>query len=338
MCKYLLKNNFLSATINIYLRYGFRRIVSEDNADVNCYYHPLFLRGRSDLCAAINSVKKRCLVDKENEPDLSAFPPLPLSDDGEVANGDVSSTSNQKPAINGSAVVRQLAFCNCPRNGFCSCAPNDYIPNEKDFKIEEEEDDEKTMNEINGKRRKKQKTESNQKPMPSFSNSNSSSLLLYAPFEKGVDHNENDFENDKKILCDEILSTPKQQESVNNMSSSSISCSGSAEHCFEEYFDYQNVLDEEANETMSSGQKRLFPAKLHKLLSQSEEENYSHIISWLPHGRAFKIHDEKEFIEKVACRFFRVTNMANFKQQLSYYGFQKVVSNILDVDAYFHER
>ena len=45
-----------------------------------------------------------------------------------------------------------------------------------------------------------------------------------------------------------------------------------------------------------------FPLKLHNILSNSE---FTDIISWLPHGRAWRILQHKAFEEKVIPLFFR---------------------------------
>ena len=42
-----------------------------------------------------------------------------------------------------------------------------------------------------------------------------------------------------------------------------------------------------------------FPVKLHETLTQIENDGYGDIIGWLPHGRSFKIHKQKEFSEIV---------------------------------------
>ena len=44
-----------------------------------------------------------------------------------------------------------------------------------------------------------------------------------------------------------------------------------------------------------------FPAKLHKILSIPE---LSHIISWMPHGRSWRVLQPKLFEEKVMPKYF----------------------------------
>jgi hypothetical protein len=80
----------------------------------------------------------------------------------------------------------------------------------------------------------------------------------------------------------------------------------------------------------------LFPLKLHKLLSMVEMEGLSSIISWQAHGRAFKIHKPKDFLEKVMPIHFHQTKIASFRRQLNLYGFLRITKG-LDKGAYYHE-
>ena len=57
-----------------------------------------------------------------------------------------------------------------------------------------------------------------------------------------------------------------------------------------------------------------FPCKLHAILSN---ENYSDYISWLPHGRAFRVLKPKAFEEDVLPKYFRSTKFASFMRQVS---------------------
>ena len=34
-----------------------------------------------------------------------------------------------------------------------------------------------------------------------------------------------------------------------------------------------------------------FPARLHYILGELEKDGLDHIVSWLPHGKGFKVHD-----------------------------------------------
>merc|ERR1711982_103485 len=56
--------------------YGFHKIVGKTNKDKGSFFHELFLRGRPGLCRAMARLKKRSLLDPDNEPDLYAYPPM----------------------------------------------------------------------------------------------------------------------------------------------------------------------------------------------------------------------------------------------------------------------
>jgi HSF-type DNA-binding len=43
----------------------------------------------------------------------------------------------------------------------------------------------------------------------------------------------------------------------------------------------------------------LFPVKLHKVLNAVQAEGLDHIVSWVSHGRCFRIHDAEAFVERV---------------------------------------
>ena len=45
--------------------------------------------------------------------------------------------------------------------------------------------------------------------------------------------------------------------------------------------------------------KNAFPLQLHYVLSELENDGFSHIFSWVPHGRAIKVHDKFRFVEEI---------------------------------------
>ena len=82
--------------------------------------------------------------------------------------------------------------------------------------------------------------------------------------------------------------------------------------------------------------KEAFPLTLFKMLEECDINGHTHIISWLPHGHAFRIHDEKLFEQQVLNRYFK-SKFKSFKRQLNLYGFQKLRKQSADVGAYFHK-
>lgn len=69
-----------------------------------------------------------------------------------------------------------------------------------------------------------------------------------------------------------------------------------------EYRDYAN---EPIHPARDRGNIAHFPTQLHDMLSQAEVEGYSNTCSWLPHGRAFTIHDRQRFAENIMPLYFR---------------------------------
>ena len=57
-----------------------------------------------------------------------------------------------------------------------------------------------------------------------------------------------------------------------------------------------------------------FPAKLHAILSHRD---IADIISWMPHGRAWRIHKVVEFEHVVLPSFFRKCKHSSFLRQLN---------------------
>ncbi len=61
-----------------------------------------------------------------------------------------------------------------------------------------------------------------------------------------------------------------------------------------------------------------------------------HIISWLPHGRSWKIYNRDMFTEIALPRYFGHKNYASFVRIVNAWGFRRV-TNGLDRDSYYHE-
>jgi hypothetical protein len=52
---------------------------------------------------------------------------------------------------------------------------------------------------------------------------------------------------------------------------------------------------------------------VHRILSNPE---YCDFISWLPHGRSWRVLKPKAFEEKIVPRYFRHTKYASFMRQV----------------------
>lgn len=67
-----------------------------------------------------------------------------------------------------------------------------------------------------------------------------------------------------------------------------------------------------------------FPFKLHLMLENAKRDNYEHIVSWVNNGTAFKVHDNKAFVEQVMPNFFDQSKYESFRRQLNLYHFKRI--------------
>jgi len=68
----------------------------------------------------------------------------------------------------------------------------------------------------------------------------------------------------------------------------------------------------------------IFPYRLQQILAECEDSGNEHIMSWLPCGRLFKVHDQKEFVRVIMPKYFRHSRYKSFLRQLSMYKFQRI--------------
>jgi hypothetical protein len=59
------------------------------------------------------------------------------------------------------------------------------------------------------------------------------------------------------------------------------------------------------------------------------------IVSWQPHGKAFRVHLPDVFARTVMRRYFKQTKYKSFQRQLHIYGFHRIRKG-MDRGAYFH--
>lgn len=88
---------------------------------------------------------------------------------------------------------------------------------------------------------------------------------------------------------------------------------------------------------LNNNKSAFFPAKLHQLLEDAERLGFSHIVSWSEDGRAFQIHDQKEFVNSIMNIYFDQSKFASFRRQLNLYGFNRTRTNN-NRNMYFHEK
>jgi len=82
-----------------------------------------------------------------------------------------------------------------------------------------------------------------------------------------------------------------------------------------------------------SHKRSCFPSQLHEMVTYSNMES---IMSWLPHGRGFMVHDTEKFVSEVLPNYFNHSRFASFQRQLNSYGFRRFTQG-RDAGAYYHE-
>jgi len=64
-------------------------------------------------------------------------------------------------------------------------------------------------------------------------------------------------------------------------------------------------------------------------------ERYSHIITWLPHGKSFIFLDEEQFSENLMPLYFAKCKFSSFLRKLYRWGFRQVTKGH-DAGSFFH--
>jgi hypothetical protein len=70
-------------------------------------------------------------------------------------------------------------------------------------------------------------------------------------------------------------------------------------------------------DTTTKGKAEPFPVKLHRMLSELEQEGKDDVCSFLPHGRAFAVHKPKQFANEIMPKYFRMSRFSSFQRQLN---------------------
>ena len=76
--------------------------------------------------------------------------------------------------------------------------------------------------------------------------------------------------------------------------------------------------------------------KLYRMLEEAERQGKEDIVSFLSHGRAFKIHKPKQFEAEIMQKYFTTTRMPSFQRQLNLYGFRRITEGP-EKGGYFHD-
>lgn len=77
-----------------------------------------------------------------------------------------------------------------------------------------------------------------------------------------------------------------------------------------------------------------FPAKLHHILSR---QDLSDVITWLPHGRSWRLVDRQAFMNQIMPKYFSHSNYASFARQVNGWGFKRMSRKGTDYGSYYHQ-
>jgi len=77
-----------------------------------------------------------------------------------------------------------------------------------------------------------------------------------------------------------------------------------------------------------------FPANLQRMLS---DVNCSHIITWMPHGRTWKILDKELLVSTVTSVYFGQSKFGSFTRQLNNWGFKRLHQSGPEFGCYYHQ-
>ena len=73
-------------------------------------------------------------------------------------------------------------------------------------------------------------------------------------------------------------------------------------------------------------QKRQFHVKLYLALEQSQVDGFEDIISWMPHGRAFKIIDRTRFEKEILLPYMNMKKYESFVRQCNLYDLRRLTN------------
>jgi HSF-type DNA-binding len=79
-----------------------------------------------------------------------------------------------------------------------------------------------------------------------------------------------------------------------------------------------------------------FPQKLYRLLLETEEAGNGHIVSFMPSGKSFCVHNPSRFMRDISVNYFNHSKLCSFSRQLQLYNFRRVVEGT-NVDCFAHD-
>lgn len=103
---------------------------------------------------------------------------------------------------------------------------------------------------------------------------------------------------------------------------------------FFHYEDFSEVADPDPTMPLTAtGKVPNFPAKMHAMLSRQDLQS---IVSWMPHGRSWRVHNPREFEIRVIPVYFEHVKFSSFIRQANGWGFHRITVDSRDRNSYYH--
>jgi hypothetical protein len=139
-----------------------------------------------------------------------------------------------------------------------------------------------------------------------------------------------------------------EEEEADETSSSSISISSSKQYNTQEeststegaplgHRQYSRGSTRTSSNLLLPSSSTAFPWMLYRMLEDAEQQGFQDIISWLPSGKGFKVHDQVRFVGTITKMCFSQTHYKSFQRQLNLYGFQRITTIGPSKGGYTHE-
>ena len=121
--------------------------------------------------------------------------------------------------------------------------------------------------------------------------------------------------------------------SADVITSNNVQRSSAASSAADKHEDSKMKSDENHFEFPINSVRDTFPTKLFKILSKSD---FQDVISWLPHGRSWRVLDPLRFQTEVLPLYFRHSNFLSFMRQVNGWGFRRTYEDFKH-NSFYHE-
>lgn len=74
---------------------------------------------------------------------------------------------------------------------------------------------------------------------------------------------------------------------------------------------------DDKNKTAKARQNESFPSKLYRIIEDAKENGQDGIVGFFSHGRAFRVHKPRQFLEEILPNYMNTTRITSFQRQLN---------------------